>query len=67
MGMAAALDDGRSAAGAARAEGRAAEAADQKNWRAEQRLALDEMLPKATGRCAFPKDRWTAQVGGMEE
>lgn len=47
--MAAALDDERAAAGATRAEGRAADAAAQKDWRAEQRLALDEMLPKATG------------------
>ncbi|KAK9819276.1 hypothetical protein WJX81_004655 [Elliptochloris bilobata] len=50
VGMAAALDDERAAAGAERAEVRAAEAAERKSWRAEQRIALDEMLPKATGR-----------------
>ena len=69
MGMAAALDDERTAAGAMRAEGRAADAAAQKDWRAEQRLALDEMLPKATGgtRCVpAPVTRERGQTRGCE-
>jgi len=59
-GMAAALDDERAAAGAERADARAADAAARKDWRAEQRLALDEMLPKATGRCGAAHPRASA-------
>jgi hypothetical protein len=47
LGMAAALDEDQEAFGARKA----AEAADRKQWRAEQKQALDELLPKATGRC----------------
>ena len=46
--MAAALEDDQSAFGAARE----ADKAGRKEWRAQQRDALDEMLPKATGRHA---------------
>lgn len=48
LGMAAAMEDDRDAFGARRE----AEAADRKAWRSEQKAALDELLPKATGRCA---------------
>ena len=46
--MAAAMEDDRDAFGARRE----ADAAGRKAWRAEQKEALDELLPKATGRCA---------------
>ena len=48
LGMAAALEDDQSAFGAARE----ADKASRKEWRAQQQEALDEMLPKATGRHA---------------
>ncbi|CAL8471137.1 g10679 [Coccomyxa elongata] len=46
LGMAAAMEDDREAFGAQKQ----AQAAERKTWRREQREALDEMLPKATGR-----------------
>lgn len=46
LGMAAAMEDDRNAFGARRE----VEAADRKAWRADQKEALDELLPKATGR-----------------
>ena len=48
LGMAAALEDDRDAFGAKKE----ADKVDRQQWRAQQREALDEMLPKATGRCA---------------
>ncbi len=44
--MAAALEDDRETFGAQKQ----AVAAERKDWRAQQQEALDEMLPKATGR-----------------
>lgn len=52
-GMAALLEDRQ----AARKDARAAEGADRRRWRAEQREALDEMLPKSTGREALVEKR----------
>ncbi len=50
MGLAAAMEEDRNAYSAQRAQ----EAAERKNWRGEQREALDELLPKATaGRCGL--------------
>lgn len=46
LGMAAALEEDREAFGARKD----AEATQRKQWRAEQKEALDELLPKATGR-----------------
>lgn len=46
LGMAAAMEDDREAFGAQKQ----AQAAERKSWQKEQREALDEMLPKATGR-----------------
>lgn len=48
VGLAAAMEEDRNAYSAQRAH----DAAERKNWRAEQRDTLDELLPKATaGRC----------------
>ncbi len=44
--MAAAIEDDREAFGTQKQ----AQAAERKSWQKEQREALDEMLPKATGR-----------------
>lgn len=50
MGLAAAMEEDRNAFSAQRAQ----DAAERKGWRAEQRDALDELLPKATaGRCGL--------------
>ncbi|EIE20044.1 hypothetical protein COCSUDRAFT_48583 [Coccomyxa subellipsoidea C-169] len=46
LGMAAALEDDRETFGAQKQ----AVAAERKDWRAQQQEALDEILPKATGR-----------------
>ena len=50
VGLAAAMDEDREAFSAQRAQ----DAVERKNWRAEQRDTLDELLPKATvGRCGL--------------
>ena len=50
MGLAAAMDEDRNAYSAQRAQ----DAAERQSWRAEQRDALDELLPKAAaGRCTL--------------
>ena len=57
--MAAALEDDQNAFGAARE----AEAAGRKQWRAQQKEALDELLPKATGRHACSPMRSSVLCG----
>ena len=50
VGLAAAMEEDRNAYSAQRAQ----DAAERKQWRGEQRDALDELLPKATaGRCGL--------------
>ena len=51
--MAAMLEDRQ----AARRDARAAEGAERRRWRAQDREALDELLPKATGREALVEKR----------
>ena len=53
VGLAAAMEEDRNAYSAQRAQ----DAAERKQWRGEQRDALDELLPKATaGRCGLCRD-----------